>query len=230
VFSTARGAPHLDGSTNTVQFTIPGESSPRTISLQPAEVPITWKVTFAGSGLAGDQTTLLLQGGSLTGPVEVGADWGVVASGAEIFATVQALAGGVTVVPGIYSAMAKVTDSRVLPDKSIKAITATSNLTPFTVVPLITAILPPDLSQRVVVQGGVFQDAGIGVDAIDLFVGPQKLTPKAGATLNPGEFEVLDPATLRFRYPIAGVNSGDVMPFRLIVNGAESAPNWVTAP
>jgi hypothetical protein len=82
----------------------------------------------------------------------------------------------------------------------------------------------------VVVQGGVFQDAAIAPDAVEVFVGPHKVPPKAAGLLNPGEFEVIDPATLHFRYPIAGILPGAVVPFRLIINGAESAPNWVTAP
>jgi hypothetical protein len=53
---------------------------------------------------------------------------------------------------------------------------------------------------------------------------------KAGGALNPGEFEVLDPGNLRFRYPVPDVSSGATVPLRVIINGAESAPNWVTAP
>jgi hypothetical protein len=107
---------------------------------------------------------------------------------------------------------------------------STSNDTPFVVTPRITNILPPDAQLRVEVQGGVFQDPGIAADAVEVFVGPQHVPPKAGAVLGPGEFEVLNAGALRFRSPIPGVLSGTVVPLRIIVNGAESAPNWVTAP
>jgi hypothetical protein len=230
VFSFTRGAPHLDGSQSLVTFAIPGETSPRTMEVRPAEVPVTGRVTFYGSDLAGDLTTLIIKSPLLADLVEVGTDWGVVASSSEIFATVQPKADLVTVVPGMYSAIAKVVERRVMPDRSMRDFAKTSNETPFAITPRITAILPPDVNQRVVVQGGVFRDAAIAPEAVEVFVGPHKVPPKAGGLLNPGEFEVIDPATLHFRYPIAGILPGAVVPFRLIINGAESAPNWVTAP
>ena len=117
-----------------------------------------------------------------------------------------------------------------MPDNTVRDFPKTSNETPFVVTPRITAIAPPDISQRVVVQGGIFEDPGIAADAVEVFVGPVKIPVKAGAVLNPGEFEVLDAGNLRFRYPIVGLNPGTIVPFRLIVNGAESAPHWVTVP
>ena len=135
-----------------------------------------------------------------------------------------------TTVPGMYSATVKVTDFRTMPDKSIRAFVKTSNATPFVVTPRITGILPPDLLQRVVVQGGIFKDAAIAADQVEVFVGASKVPPKPTATLNPGEFDVVDASHLRFRYPIAGLKAGAVVPLRLIINGAESAPNWVTVP
>jgi hypothetical protein len=226
-----RGAPYIEGSRSTVTFIIPGETTARSVELQPAEAPVTGKLVFFGSDLSGDATTLLITSLKFPDGVEVGAEWGVVASGVEIFATVGATLGVGTVVPGTYTAVAKVVERRVMPDHTVRDFSKTSNAAPFVVTPRIIAIQPPDLSQRVLVQGGVFQDAtGIGADATEVFVGANSLPPKAGAVLNPGEYEVLDSANLRFRYPIPGVASGSTVPFRLIINGAESAPNWVTAP
>jgi hypothetical protein len=231
VFSFVRGAPFLEGSRSTVTFTIPGETAPRSVELQPAEAPITGKIVFFGSDLSGDETTLLISGLKFKDAVEVGPAWGVVASEGEIFATVGATLGLGTLVPGVYTAIAKVIERRVMPDGTVRDFPKTSNATPFVVTPRITAILPPDLTQRVLVQGGVFQDAaGIAADAAEVLVGPNSLPLKAGVALNPGEFEILDTANLRFRYPVPGVASGSTVPFRLIINGAESAPNWVTAP
>jgi len=231
VFSFVRGAPYLQGSRSSITFTIPGETTARTLDVRPAEAAIAGKIVFFGSDLSGDETTLLINGPQLKDAVEVGSDWGVVASENEIFATVGPTLGLITVIPGMYSAIAKVIERRIMPDNSVRLFPKTSNATPFVVTPRITAILPPDLSQRVLVQGGVFQDAtGIGADAVEVFVGANSLPIKAGATLNPGEFEILDAANLRFRYPVPGVASGSTVPLRLIINGAESAPNWVTAP
>jgi hypothetical protein len=231
VFSVVRGAPHLDGSRSTVRFTIPGELTSRTVDVQPAEAPITGVVTFFGSDLAGDQTTLLLKSRGFSEPIEVAADWGVVASENEVIATIQLHAGGELIVPGMYSAVVKVTDRRTMPDKTVRDFVKTSNETPFIVTPQITAILPPDASQRVVVQGGIFKDpVGIAPEAVEVFVGPTKIPANTVAPLKAGEFEVVDAHTMRFRYPIPGVNPGNVVQFRLVINGAESAPNWVTAP
>jgi hypothetical protein len=230
VYTFTRGAPHLDGSRSSVTFTSPGEAVPRTVEVQPGEAPITGQVIFFGSELAGDQTTLILKNPRFANPVEVGATWGVVADEGKILATVQPLAGTEKILPGMYSAIAKVILRRLMPDKTLRDFVTTSNEMPFIVTPRITSILPPDVSLRVVVQGEVFQDPGIAADAVEVFVGPKKIPFKAAAVLNAGEFEVTNPNNLRFRYPIAGLISGSVVPFRLIINGAESAPNWVTVP
>ena len=76
----------------------------------------------------------------------------------------------------------------------------------------------------------MFQDPVIESDAVEVFVGSNKLTLKGAGPLNPGEFEVLNSGSLQFRYPIAGINSTETVSFRLLINGAESAPNWVVAP
>jgi hypothetical protein len=230
VLTFTRGAPHLDGSRSSVPFTIPGETQSRTVVVQPAEAPISGQVVFFGFDLAGDQTTLLLNGPRFAAPLELGSDWGVVAAEDQILATVQARAGDTVIVPGMYSAIAKVIVRRVVPDQTLRDFVTTSNETPFVVTPLIMGIAAPDALGRVVVQGGVFQDAGIGPDAVEVYLGAVKLLPRAGAVLNPGEFEVQDAGNLRYRYPIAGLSSGAVVPLRLSINGAESAPNWVTVP
>jgi hypothetical protein len=229
VSALPRGAPHLAGSRSSVTFTVPGEATPRSVEVRPAEAPVTGRVVFFGSDLAGDQTTLLIRHPRFGGLVEVGTDWGVVASEREIVATVQPHASGAAIIPGLYSATAKVTMRRVMPDQTTREFAKTSNAVPFVVTPRIAAILPPDPTGRVVVQGGLFQGAGIDPGDVEVFVGAQKL-PRAGATLNPGEFEVTAANTLRFRYPVAGAAPGTVVPFRMIINGAESAPNWLTVP
>lgn len=231
VFSFTRGAPYLQGSRSTISFTPPGSMTVSTVEVQPAETTVNGKLTLFGSDLAGDGTTLLIGGAAFPARVEVGAQWGVVASDTEVFVTVAANLETRLVVPGTYTAIVKVTEQRTMPDGTVRDFPKTSNSTPFVVTPSISAIAPPDASSRVLVQGGVFQDAtGIAADAVEVYVGANSLPLKSGATLNPGEYEILDASDLRFRYPIAGVASGSTVPFRLIINGAESAPNWVKAP
>jgi hypothetical protein len=231
VYTFARGSPYLEGSRNTVTFTLPGQTTPISVDVQPAEVPVSGRLTLFGSGLSGDQTLLRISSVKFKDSVDVGTEWGVVANDTEIFATVGGMLGTGIVVPGTYTATAKVIDRRTMPDGTVREFVKTSNAAPFTVTPRITAIQLPDLSKRVLVQGGVYQDAtGITADAVEVYVGATRLAPKTGASINPGEYEILDAANLRFRYPIFAVPSGGTVPFRLIINGAESAPNWVTAP
>ena len=237
IFTFTRGAPRLDGSRATVTFTVPGEISPTKVEVQPAEVSVRNLVTnaggeiiFFGSDLVGDETALLIKNKLFDEPIEVGFDWGVTATEGQIFAAVHPTAGTKRILPGIYSAIAKVITRRIGADNKIRTFNTTSNETPFVVTPRIDTISPPDAAGIVTVTGATFEDPDLDIESVETFVGPQKIPLKAAAALNPGEFEVVNPTTLRFRYPIAEVNSGDTVPFRLLINGAESAPNWVTAP
>ena len=205
--------------------------------MQPAEVSIRNLVTntggeiiFFGSDLVGDETALLIKNKLFDEPIEVGSDWGVTATEGQIFAAVYPTAGSKRILPGIYSAIAKVITRRMGADNKIRTFNTTSNEIPFVVTPRIDTISAPDAAGIVTVTGATFEDPDLSIESVEPFVGPQKIPLKAAAALNPGEFEVVDATTLRFRYPISGVNSGDTVPFRLLINGAESAPNWVTAP
>lgn len=230
VYSFVRGSPRLDGSKSVVAFQIPGEASARQVEVQPAEAPIGGKLSFFGSDLSGDETTLLLKNTRFAAPVEVGIEWGVSATENQIFAVVQPKAGLTNILPGIYSAIAKVTTRRLMPDKKLRAFSQTSNESPFVVTPRIDGISAPSPAGIVTVTGAVFQDADLPADRVEIFLGAKAVPLKGGAPLNPGEFEVVNATTLRFRFPVAGLNSGEVVPLRLIINGAESAPNWVTVP
>ncbi len=236
IFTFTRGAPRLDGSRSTISFTIPGEATVRAVEVQPAEAPVRnlatntgGEVIFFGTDLAGDETALLIKNKRLAEAIEVGSEWGVTATDEQIFAVIQPTAGLANMLPGIYSAIAKVVTRRMGPDKKIRAFIKTSNEAPFIVTPRIDTISAPNAQGIVTVTGGVFQDAALPVESVEVFAGANSLPLKAGAALNAGEFEVVNATTLRFRYPIAGVHSGETVPFRLIINGAESAPNWVTA-
>ena len=221
VFTFTRGAPRLDGSRATITFTVPGETSPTTVEVQPAEVSVRNLVTntggeviLFGSDLVGDETTLLIKHKLFDEPIEVGADWGVTATEGQIFATVHPSAGLRRILPGIYSAIAKVVTRRMGADNKIRTFIKTSNETPFIVTPRIDTISAPDPAGIVSVTGAVFQDPEIEIESVETFVGPTRIPLKATAALNVGEFEVLNATTLRFRYPISGINSGETVPFR----------------
>jgi hypothetical protein len=229
VFSFVRGTPHIDTSQSAVQFHVPGEPSPRTILVHPAEAPVGGSISFLGTELSADSTTLLLNSRSFPQPVEVGLDWGVLATATQVTASIQPNAQVFAVVPGIYSARARVTETRVMPDGSTRAFAKLSNESPFLVTPQIAAISPP-AGGTITVTGGVFKNAAIAADAIQVLVGSSVLQPKGALPLAAGEFEVTGATTLDFKFPATGFVSGANAMLRIIVNGAESAPAWVKVP
>jgi hypothetical protein len=234
VYSFIGGSPRLDSSKSEVIFRIPGESTDRTAEVQPAEAPVGGKISFSGSNLAGGSTTLLIKNARLVQPIEVGNDWGVLATDSEIRIVVQPDLGTSPTLPGVYSAIAKVTETRRMPDNSVRAFPKTSNEVPFIVTPnvkIVPTTPPADVLLHIItMDGGIFSDPALPPHAVQVFVGPNSLTPKVATSLAPGEFEVVNAARLRFRFPVAGTNPGDTALFRVLVNGAESAPNWVTVP
>jgi Pvc16 N-terminal domain len=227
-FSFARGNPFLDTSENTIVFTVPGEPSPRSVVAQPAQAPVGGKFVLTGGGLSGNPTTLLIRNSRFPAAIEVGPEWGVSATDTQITAVVQPKAGLFTVLPGVYTATAKVSLQRPGADNKLQSFGNTSNQMPFLVSPRITATATA--ADIVTVTGGVFQDAAITAADVQVIVGTTTLQPKTGATLTPGQFETVNPSTLRFEWPASGFNTGDVVPLRILINGVENAPVWVVAP
>jgi hypothetical protein len=250
VFSFVSGAPRLDTSRSVVTYRLPGETTDRETTLQPAEAPVGGQLTFVGSDLAGDETTLLIQHPRFDEPIEVGLDWGVSATTDTVYATVQPLAGSQPILPDFYTAMANVTRRKRLPDGTLRNFTSTSNEVPFVVAPLITTptaatAATADANGIVVVQGYLFKHAALDDADVSVVVGAGELPRETGGALTAGHFEVVDGTTLappvvlddparkfviRFRFPIDGTNAGDVLPLRIRINGAENAPRWVDVP
>jgi hypothetical protein len=230
VFSFVRGAPHLDASQAAVQFQVPGESSTRTIVTQPAEAPVGGAITLVGTELSGTDTTLLINGRSFPAPVEVGPDWGVLATGSQITATIQANAQLSTIVPGVYSARARVADTQIAPGGTTRTFVTLSNETPFLVTPAVSGVSVPAPDGTITVSGGVFQNAAIPPDGVQVLTGGSVLQPKGAGPLAAGEFNVVGPAQIDFRFPPSGFASGAKVMLRIIINGAENAPFWVAAP
>lgn len=250
VHTFVSGAPRLDASRSTVVYRIPGETADREATIQPAEAPVGGQLTFHGTDLSGDETTLLIKHARFPAPIEVGLEWGISATTDRIFATVQALADGSVMLPGFYTAMANVTRRKKMPDGSLRDFTGTSNEVTFVVAPLITTpdlatVATADATGIVVVQGHLFRHPDLADADLKVIVGASELPRETTAALQPGNFEVVDGATLpvpvvlddatrpfviRFRFPIAGLNPGDAVPLHIRINGAENAPRWVQAP
>lgn len=250
VHTFVRGAPRLDASRSTVVFRVPDETSDRQVEVQPGEAAVGGQLILYGTDLTGDDTTLLIQHPRFPTPIEVSLDWGVSATEDRVFATVQALTGSVVTVPGIYSAMVKVTRRRRMPDGSIRAFIQSSNAVPFVIAPSLSTpatavVATADLTSTVVLQGNIFHDASIAPENLKVLVGPGEIPVQASGALTAGHFEVVDGTTLvppvalddpalpfviRIRFPITGLNPGDIVPLRVVINGAENAPRWVKIP
>jgi hypothetical protein len=189
--------------------------------------------------LAGDQTTLLLNNQRFSQPIEVTSDWGVSATADRVFATVQAQAGTVVALPGTYSAMVKVTRRRRMPDGSIRVFNQTSNAVPFLITPTITApavstIAVADAQGVVTITGELFLHPDLQPDSVKLMVGaqelPRELPPLPPPPPAPGHFRVQSATTILLRFPISGLNSGEILPLRVRINGVENAPRWLQVP
>jgi hypothetical protein len=197
------------------------------VQLQPAEVPVSGAIEFHGTELSDKETRLLIQHGEWREPLEVDSVlWGVSASETLVVAGVQAFVGSQPVLPGIYSGMLKVITERTLPDGSIRRFEKTSNQAPFAVTPRIDAVnFAAGLGT---VTGYNFDPDLLPGDDIQLYLGTDRLER---VTVGPGsgQFRVVDRGKLEFAAPAAAV-SGAVLPLRLIIRGAESAPRWITLP
>ena len=228
------GAPRLDTSRSTVTFRVPSETSDRTVEVTPGEAAIGDNISFQGSDLNGDSTTLLIKRSDWDEPQEVGLDWGVVAGINSILAQVNSHAGVEAMVPGFYTAAARVTRFRQMPDGSVRAFPHTSNEVPITVAPQISNpaynIVATAVANIVTVTGNVFQHADVRPENVRVIIGSEPVPLEPTAALTAGHFEIVSATQLRIQFPIGGLASGATLPLRVIVNGAENFPRWVQVP
>jgi hypothetical protein len=215
------GAPHLDSSRSTVAFT-PPSGTPTSLTAQPAQVPVDGDLTLVGTGLTAGTPALLVRAASWDAPIEVDAAWGVSAGVDAIYARVRATASSTPVLPGMYSAQVKITADLVLPDGSHRAVAQLSNQTPFLVCPGVS---------KTTFAAGVLTVDGTGfapASATDVLIADVKLA-RVAASPSAGEFAVVSASQISLRLP-ASLPNGGFVPLRIIVNGAESAPEWVQVP
>lgn len=224
VFMLPGDSPRVDATANVVDFTIPGEDSPRSLELRPAQATYDQGFAVIGSAFAGDKVQLRIRRADWESPLAVDAAWNASVSASRITATVRATAGGVDILPGMYAASVRVEHRRSAPggEQNVEAV---SNETPFAIAPRVAAIGAPDVQGNVTVSGSIFQHPGLPPGSVQIFVGGARLAEGAAA-LQPGEFAVVSPTDIAVRLP-AGLPSGKPVSFRLIVSGAESAPQWI---
>jgi hypothetical protein len=217
------GVPRLTATTNRLDVVVPGDPTPHPVDASPAEVAVGASFSVMGSGLAGDAVEVRVR--EADWPTTEPADpllWSVAATDTAVELTVGPQAGDQTVLPGLYSLTVAVGRDIATSDGTTRRLTAESNAVPFVVVPRIDSVA---VGAVVTVDGGPFAPAVLPGDLIRVVLGSQPLTRTAAAP-GPGEFRVVDDATISLR-PSASAPLGAPLPLRVLVRGAESAPTWV---
>lgn len=251
---STEGAPRLFSSQSKIMYQLPGSTEEQEVTLQPAQVlpgdpppdppfipPAESTVTFAGTGLAGDETALLLIHPRWEYGARAGADWLVKMGQGTITAFVQKTAEAldheavfsppttpVPIIPGIYAAQWVVRRRRRLPGGDFRAMEYRSNQCPFTVGPPVTSILLDFVNQQVTVEG-YFYDAVQGRDkaAIEVYVGADRLMEVGASPTENGKFFVENDNKIVLKLPSDLDPGRKHLPLRIFVNGAESLPNWI---
>ena len=226
-------APRLAGSRNTIEFKIPAEDQAREVECRPAQVPVGGQVQFFGTGLADDETVLMLRHPTWEKAVELDPlAWAVQVSPERVTATIREKAGDNKVLPGLYSASIRVISRRTLPNGSVREFKNVSNETPFAVTPSVD-------QEKVEIAHGVGKVTGWWFDGNDLspediqiFIGPDKLELVSQDSPDNGQFclkEIDNKPGIQFKVP-ADVTPGNSLPLRILIRGAESAPKWIAIP
>lgn len=225
VHTFVTGAPRLISSKNILSVTIPDTGVTQDLELRPAEVPFDSRFTLLGNNLGGDDMQLVLNNSRWDEPIAADLSWGVTATDERVIAIVQNQTDGNDILPGLYSGKVLINEYRTMPDGSTRTFTKTSNETPFAITPRIDTISTPDGAGNVDVTGYIFQHSDISAEDVQVYLGTELLSSGTGGALNPGEYDISSPTTLEFRLPTSTA-SGHI-PFRLLINGAESPPAWV---
>ena len=226
-----RGVPRIEAIENILEFTLPGESEARRLTLSPASAPYGTEIEVKGSDLKGDTTALFLTHPDLAEPVEADAGWAVTSTGTSLRATVASSAGGLPLLPGIYGAMVRTTARKTLPDGSQRDFDNWSNTIGFAIAP---AILSVSGAPVLTVKVDDFEPHALAESELMLFAGRDRLARVAAGPPGPGEFftpstPAAKKKTIDFCFP-ASATAGSLLPIRLVVRGAESGPWWETVP
>ncbi len=232
-FIFVQGTPQITASQNTIEYLVPGDPTPRSVKIQPAQAPIGNKVSFYGNGFYSGTLKLLLVSPLWPKPAETDAAWLITrVSENQVDMTVQGTAilqGTVTVVdivPGLYAARISLTEQRTLTNGTIKSFNHLSNQFPFSVMPGITSIVA-GAAGVFTVTGHLFQHADIKIDDIQVYIGETSLTNTNAVPLA-GEFRITGNTTIVLHVP-AGIHGNDI-PLRIMVKGIESEPKWINIP
>ncbi len=230
-------SPRVDATENVILFTLPNETDPRALQLRPAQVTYDASFSVIGTSFFGDALELRLRRADWEVAIPLDpapAAWNIVFGAQRITATARLDASGIVILPGIYSVSVRAERARAGAGGTV-VLDAVSNETPFVVAPRVDTISAPDgITGEFEVTGYRFAHPDLAADALQVYIGAARLQPGDFSNLQVGQFGIqaapnpANPDTLRARLP-SGVSPTDVVSFRLIINGAENAPQWVNA-
>jgi hypothetical protein len=230
----ASGAPVLTGSSATLSIVVGNNASANGVPVQPAQVTVGETFKLEGGSLAGVSTALRLRDARGTRVVDSNL-WSVSGSSSVVLARVSATLGDVELLPGSLGASVVVT--RAAPGGG-GTLTTASNETPIVITPSLDEVSAtgPTLGSAapgatVNWTGWRFAHPDIPVEppdpqAVYLYVNGELLERNQSTPLQPGQFEVVDAGTLSVRLPDTLV-AGSIVPVRVGVRGAFSAPRWL---
>jgi hypothetical protein len=221
------GAPRLVSSSAELTLVRPGGDEV-TLAVQPAQAPTGTPVTFAGSALGGGTLAFMVRAPWMQQPVPVDAAWALEFTDTEVTVVLQESTGADDLIPGTHGGTVERTVVRTMPDGSERPFTHRSNEAPFVILPRLDAVSVPAGDGTFAVTGHRFQHPELAPADVAVYVADE-LLEVGTLPLAAGEFAVTAVDTIAVRLP-AGLASGREVPVRVLVNGAESLPAWVTVP
>lgn len=235
--------PQLISSENVIIYTVPGETTPRQVFVSPAQTPPAAtlpgspinKLILKGSGLGGGTFDLLIINPRWKEPaVANAAAWELVRTADHTLtatvretATLQKSLTTVDLLPGLYAAQVAVKIIRTTTAGS-KTFIQTSNQFPFMVAPRVDSISPASGvgGDTFIIKAFMVQNADLLPGDVQVFIGEDQLVYKSGGALNPGEFKITAVDTVELRVP--AILAKGLVPVRVLINGVESTPHWIT--
>jgi hypothetical protein len=234
-FIFTEGAPRIIGTQNIITFTVPSETTPAQVKLQPAQVAPGSPFDIFGTGFSGDQIDLALLNPRFNGPAIAGPPWNVTLSAsnqltatARETAILEATGAVIDLLPGIYAAQVVVRRRITLPNGDIRVFKNVSNQSPFIITPRVDSIANTG-GNVFRVTGYLFQHPDLPEEDLSVYLGENRLERSSGGVLQPGEYLPTAANTLDIQLP-AGFTTGQLVPVRILIAGAESPPEWITVP
>lgn len=226
VFAT--GAPWLASSRATLSVVVARDPFAASVRVQPAQVSLGDRFELEGSSLTGTSTSLQLRDEDGVRRADPAA-WGIVATPGRVYATPSPALGAADLLPGTWQVSVGVQRS-VPVGGATRSIEHTSNEMPMVITPRLDPLAPvgPTLGSAapgavVVWNGWLFEHERIPTEPSD----PGSLRLYIGEHIvGSPDLVIVDASTLQVTLPSTLV-PGTVVPVRVAVRGAVSAPRWL---